>query len=167
MYDPARRDAYFAAKETAGAVAWPIGPSKVAGDAAVASLDHLPTKLSALSDILEEAGATDDDVEEVRAAPLFLESRPQRTASMHGYLCPLMRCCCSRADVGLRRSTRNHAVDNAAAVLGCLRWQSCWYSGGRATSGAAGRRFGLGRVPLIHLCLLVGLSLHSLGCTKT
>ena len=91
MYDTARRDAYFAANEQAGTVAWPIGPSsaaasarQVSDDEAVASLDLLPTKLSALSDILEAAGATDDDVEQVRVTPCFLESRLQRIAGIQG-----------------------------------------------------------------------------------
>ena len=72
MNDSARLEAYFAAKESGGTVAWPIGPSATAAaaevNAAVPALDELPLKLSALSDILEQAGATDDDVEQVRAA---------------------------------------------------------------------------------------------------
>ena len=70
MNDSARLEAYFAAKESGGTVVWPIDPSATAAaevNAAVPALDELPTKLSALSDILEQAGATDEDVEQVRA----------------------------------------------------------------------------------------------------
>jgi hypothetical protein len=77
MDDSAKLEAYFATQESGGTVAWPIGPSATAAaevNATVPALDDLPTKLSALSDTLEAAGATDDDVEEVRAT-LFLDLR--------------------------------------------------------------------------------------------
>ena len=91
--DTVRLEAYFSTKDTTGSVAgWPVGPSAAAAtvtdgpgntrssvpatavatsetrDTAVLGLDHLPIKLSALSNMLEEAGATDDDVAEVRVA---------------------------------------------------------------------------------------------------
>lgn len=78
MDDSARLDAYFASKETSGTVEWPLVSSTAAPpapvatkDAASLALDDLPTKLSALSDMLEAAGATDDDVAEVWAAALL------------------------------------------------------------------------------------------------
>lgn len=66
MADSARLDAYLSAKQHADASV--VGSS-------VPNLSELPTKLSALSDILEEAGATDDDVEEVRKGHIC-ELRP-------------------------------------------------------------------------------------------
>ena len=127
--DTAKLEAYFSTKDTAGSVAgWPVGPLAAAATAAnvpdnarssapatavatsetrttaVLGLDHLPTKLSALSHMLEEAGATDDDVAEVRVA----SSRVQRSDT-------IVRPChvlvtsdgswCSDPDVRLRQPT--------------------------------------------------------------